>query len=160
MEPLRTVAVSLIMMCSLTEAASALAFTTIKEKAQCVFLAVAERMKVPKVVLSEGPPALVYSEESSVDEFNLANEGYLKFKVGAFLNIYNAKTNTVFLATDPGRYKAPRTALDSMAHEFTHFFQFIEVGRDLNSPILYSDEAESEAVRVQEWFRETNPCGI
>jgi hypothetical protein len=76
-----------------------------------------------------------------------------------FTNVFIGQNNKIFLQTDPAWYKAPATALDSLAHEFTHYFQLLIVDRDLTSPFLYSEQSESEAIYMQKWFRETKPCG-
>jgi hypothetical protein len=154
-----TISWGLAILFSISGVASTSDLEVIKGKAQCTFLAVAKQMKISKKAVDEGPPIIVYSGETSIDEFNRENEGILNAKLKVFTNVFIGQNNKIFLQTDPAWYKAPATALDSLAHEFTHYFQLLIVDRDLTSPFLYSEQSESEAIYMQKWFRETKPCG-
>ena len=79
-------------------------------------------------------------------------------------NFFDIAGNIVYLADRPHLYKAPKALDDSLAHEFTHYFQY-------KYPWPYprgadnDDNLEEEAVAVQRWFRATfitgkaDPCG-
>ena len=76
-----------------------------------------------------------------------------------FLNYFNALLERVFLYTGLDLNKNGRSPLDSLVHEFVHFFQFIESGKDKDfHKNDFNDDLESEAVRVQLIFREAKAC--
>ena len=142
-----------------SQLAMSLNLKTIKEKNQCTFLAIGKHLNVKdleKIQL----PVVRYSGEMTIKEFQDEIEGFWKMRPDVFLNAYNALTNKIYLATDESRYKLPRTQLDSLAHEYTHFFQFLKSGKDLARIIEDDEFNESQAVSVQTWFRDTNPCGL
>lgn len=105
-------------------------------------------------------PEIIYSAESSLSDFQNDIERFWNMRPDVFLNVYNALSNKIFLATDESRYTPPRTQLDSLAHEYTHFFQFLESKKSLTSLLENDEYNESQAVDVQNWFRETNPCHL
>lgn len=136
---------------------SNLTLQEIKSLQNCTFTSVAKKMKFDSVV-DANAPKVYFSEEISIDFFQNEIFKFWKFKPEVILNSYNAVTNAIFLYTGSDRYKLPRTALDSLAHEFTHYFQFEKSGRDLESIASEDDKNEAEAVQIQEWYRDTNPC--
>lgn len=98
------------------------------------------------------------SDVTTLTEFQDGIENFWKFRPDVFLNTYNAVSNEIFLYVGMDRYKSPRTPLDSLAHEYTHFFQFLKKNKDLELIAEDSDNDESGAIRIQEKFRESNFC--
>jgi hypothetical protein len=131
----------------------------IKEKSQCTLHAVAKKMNMENFPKNDSPE-IIYSAESSLSDFQNDIERFWNMRPDVFLNVYNALSNKIFLATDESRYTPPRTQLDSLAHEYTHFFQFLESKKSLTSLLENDEYNESQAVDVQNWFRETNPCHL
>lgn len=128
------------------------------EQEDCVFSYV--KSGRPKNSDSGTPkPITVYSHQIDLATYQKEFQVMQGFIPDVFLNYFNNLTEKIYLYTSWDRYLGERTPLDSLAHEFTHYFQFIESGRD---PDLqkndYNDMLETEAVRVQTAFRDLNIC--
>jgi hypothetical protein len=63
--------------------------------------------------------------------------------------VHDAGANKIYLLNNLKWYALPRTPVDSLAHELTHFVQI----RDLNQSGNDEDQLEIDAVKVQDWFR-------
>lgn len=95
-------------------------------------------------------PKLKVESETPLTEFQDAMEKWWNFRPDVFLNVYDANTNTIYLMNKKTSYKHPRTAVDSLVHELTHFVQYQDQGGASGD----QDILEGEAIRVQTWFRE------
>ena len=129
-----------------------------EEQENCVFAYV--KSGRPKYSDSDTPkPVVVYSHQIDLAAFQKEFQAMQGFTPDVFLNYFNNLLEKIFLYTSWDRYSGERSPLDSLAHEFTHYFQFVESGRD---PDLqkndYNDLLEDEAVRVQTAFRDLKVC--
>lgn len=126
----------------------------------CVFNFVKNsRASVTAIVQQAQKPVIVYSHQIDFTTYQRDFQAYQGFVPDYFLNYFNSILEKVYLYTSWDRYSGKRSPLDSLAHELTHFFQFIESGKDpdlqKNDP---NDYLELEAVRIQTRFREQNIC--
>ena len=96
-------------------------------------------------------PALKLESSTPLADFQASMETWWEFKPDFFVNVYNADENTVYLTNQRARYKSPRTPVDSLVHELTHFVQSKDKGAHKGDNEEYYEE---QAVRVQTWFRE------
>ena len=95
-------------------------------------------------------PALKTEMETPLEEFQDAMQSYWKFRPDAFTNVYDIQINTIFMSTRLQNYHSPRSPMDSLVHELTHFVQV----HDLNGGSGDEDILEGEAIQVQTWFRD------
>lgn len=116
-----------------------------------ILAAVAGRMGVvlrPDVPL----PRVRRSSDTPLADLQDAIEQQWGFRPGTFTNAYAAARNEVFLLDDPEYYRRlGRLPEDSLAHEYVHYLQVRYLGARLQEG---SDYLESQAVDVQNWFRE------
>lgn len=110
------------------------------------------RTKMKSTNTSAGPTFKAEST-TSLNEFQDAMEKWWGFRPSAYVNVYDANTNTIYLSNTKARYKHPRTPVDSLVHELTHFVQSKDFGAGKDSDEEY---LENQAVQVQTWFRETH----
>ena len=128
------------------------------EQEDCVFNYV-RSIRVDKKSALIQKPQVVYSHQIDLQTYQAEFQSLQGFLTDAFLNYFNNMTEKVFLYTGWDLYRGERTPLDSLAHEFTHFFQFVESGRDKDLQKNDSnDDLETEAVVVQTKFRDLKIC--
>lgn len=102
------------------------------------------------------PPALKTEDTTTLTEFQDVMEKWWGFRPSAFLNVYDPNTNTIFLSNTRTRYKFPRTPVDSLVHELTHFVQHTDFGAGKDD----DEYLENQAVQVQTWFRDNRGSSI
>ncbi|MEK7857709.1 MAG: hypothetical protein AAB320_01085 [Elusimicrobiota bacterium] len=140
-------------------AAAADEVAALKYEPRCVFEAVSRRMKAP-VRPELTAPAVFYASKIKVSIFQAA----LKAEYGTaqgydvVTNMFLPKQNAIFLADKAKFYQKGRTLDDSLAHEYTHYFQYYYKG-EKDNPQSDQDALEVEAVRVQDWFRQLHVAG-
>lgn len=123
-----------------------------KHSHEFILKAVAEKMRVD--LRSEiVPPKVFLQSQTPLRQFQDAIEPQWGFRPDAFVNAYVIARNEIYLTDDLDFYqKMERFVDDSLAHEFAHFIQVKYKNYDLNNDWA----AESEAVDIQKWFRETH----
>lgn len=164
MKTLTTITIAAILNFYSLAQADAVSLETLRAIDACTFEAVGQKMRMTdeKIeALKAEKPAVRFSAETPLEYFQAAAFKFWKFMPDFFQNSFNPLTGEIFLSTEAERYKAPRSAADSLAHEYTHFFQYIHAGKDPYFTATETmDESEVEAIRVQDWYRSTKPCGI
>jgi hypothetical protein len=129
---------------------------------RCILRAVANRMGV-SLRQSIPVPAVRYGSTTPLSEFQNAAESEWNIRPTAVSNGYFAGRNVIFLTDEPVYYENGMTLDEALAHEYTHFIQV----RYREVALEDYDHNESEAIRVEFWFRETfmsdpspsrNPC--
>lgn len=118
----------------------------------CILEAVAKRKRI---VLKAGiaRPQVIEEKHSSLEEFQNATEAHYGFRMQTFANVYVPGKNIIFVTDNPANMRHGRTLDDVLAHEYTHYLQSKYEG--LTDADGSMDWPEDEAVRVQNWFRET-----
>lgn len=119
----------------------------LKSSQACLLKIVRGQMNSQKTSL---PPTLKIESETPLIEFQDAMEKWWNMRPDFFLNVYDAPNNTIYLMNAINSYKNERTPFDSLVHELAHFVQVQDQGMELKE----DEWAESEAVRVQTWFRD------
>jgi hypothetical protein len=104
-------------------------------------------------------PLIGYSHTLDLNTFKDEYPKNTGYSPEIFSNYFNPERLKVYLYTGYNYYKSPRSPLDSLAHEFVHYFQYMESDQD---PDLqkndFNDDLETEAVRVQSAFRDLKIC--
>lgn len=116
---------------------------------ECLLKVVRTKMKSLK---SSPAPTLKLESHTSLVEFQDAIEKLWGFRPSAFVNVFDANSNTIFLSNTKSRYKHPRTPVDSLVHELVHFVQVKDQGAGKED----DEYLENQAVQIQTWFRENN----
>lgn len=118
-----------------------------------VFQAVARHMKIALLPGDLGP-TVIYASYIELYEFQDAIKAEYGTNAGysAVTNVFLPKQNAIYLADAAKLYQKGRTIDDSLAHEFAHYFQYHYLGAK-EDPSPDYDRLESEAIKVQEWFR-------
>ncbi|WP_413568773.1 hypothetical protein ACLWBD_14860 [Bdellovibrio sp. HCB117] len=119
----------------------------LQDNKECLLKVVRNRMKSTKT----GTVNLKIESQTELIVFQDAMEKWWGLRPDFFLNVYDGNTNTIYLMNKRSSYKHPRTPVDSLVHELTHYVQVIDQGGGSGD----GDLLEGEAVQVQSWFRET-----
>lgn len=139
---------------------------TPRHEERCILAAVAGRMGAT-LTSAYPPPSVSYASRTELSRFKAAvSTEYgpeAAAHYGVVTNMFLPKQNAVFLADKAVFYLRGRFIDDSVAHEFAHYIQYYYKGAK-DDPNADQDQLEIEAVRVQDWFRETfmatgvSPC--
>lgn len=113
---------------------------------ECLLKIVRQKMNSDK---QNPSPLLRVESETPFKEYQDAMEVWWKFRPEVFVNVFDAPKNTIYLTNNKNWYKAPRTPVDSLVHELTHYVQSIDLDKGGGDP----DQLEIEAIQVQDWFR-------
>lgn len=139
---------------------------TPRHEERCILAAVAGRMGAT-LTSAYPPPAVFYASRTELSRFQAAvrteygDEAAANYS--AITNMFLPKQNVIFLSDKAVFYLRGRFIDDSVAHEFAHYIQYYYKG-EKDNPNSDQDQLETEAVRVQDWFRETfmaagvSPC--
>lgn len=116
---------------------------------ECLLQIVRAKMGVTKKTPA---PRVRLESTTPFNEYQDAMEKWWGLRPDVFVNVYDAPNNTIYLTNNMKWYKSPRTPVDSLVHELTHFVQV----QDQNGASGDEDLLEADAVKVQTWFRETH----
>lgn len=123
--------------------------TDVIESRDCILQLLATKLNVTlKPELAK--PALYPEGAVDLKFYQDSVEGVWGFRPDVVTNLFNSQRNEIFL-TAQVKYYLPndKSIFDSVAHELTHYIQVRYWNMDPD------DTAESQAVEVQTWFRET-----
>jgi hypothetical protein len=101
-------------------------------------------------------PEIKIESETPLRVFQDAMEKYWGVRPEVLVNVYDLTTNTVYLMNKKTSFQSPRTPVDSLVHELVHFVQVQDEGQTSGD----GDDLESEAIRIQTWFRENRGAFI
>lgn len=137
-----------------------------RHEERCILAAVAGRMGAT-LTSDYPPPAVFYASRTELSRFKAAVTAEYGAETaahyGAITNMFLPKQNAIFLSDKAVFYLRGRFIDDSVAHEFAHYIQYYYKG-EKDNPNSDQDQLETQAVRVQDWFRETfmatgvSPC--
>lgn len=127
--------------------------TQLRFGVQFILEKVAARLNV--TLRSDIPvPAIHLESTTPLHRFQDAIEGQWSFRPNVFANTYAIVQNEIYLIDDASYYnRRGRTLDESLAHEFAHYLQVTYLHLDLGAAQMV-ETCESEAVSVQDWFRE------
>jgi hypothetical protein len=121
----------------------------------CILKIIAEKMNATLPAIEQWP-TLRLEGEVSLKYYQDQVEPWWNFRPDMFTNVFVPNSNEVFLFTEKAYYKRhKRSIFDSLAHELVHYIQVMVNKIDLKADPMNAEMAESEAVSIQTWFRET-----
>ena len=106
-----------------------------------VFRIVADKMDL-ELSKNRPKPIILTDKQITLQQFN----SYLGWDAIETLPYYFHRKNTIII---PGYCK-----LDSLAHEFVHYFQAMYQGEDFDcTDGMIAEDRESAAIQIQRWFK-------
>lgn len=115
-----------------------------RQYADSIMAIVAERMNV-KLNKNIPKPRIITDSEITTQEFSKLL-GYPEDYFTAVCPYYFHKQNTILVLKE--------SRLDTLAHEFVHYFQIKYQNADIDNNQACTDALESQAVYIQHWFKD------
>lgn len=152
---------SIFLLLLLSVPATAAPVASPKYSVDCTLNAVARHMRIS--LRDDIPrPKIFFGSQTPLSQFQDAVEPQWGFRPEKFLNAFITEKNEIYLMDEAEYYeKRNRFIDDSLAHELTHYLQVRYRGVEIATA---DDSVESQAVAMQDWFRETymkagkSPC--
>lgn len=130
----------------------------VRAASACIFKIIAEMYRPNLDTTNLPTPSIIMADETSLEDFQKAAASHMQgFVPQQVTNVYVIETNTVYLVNNYTTPKTGRSAFDSLAHEFAHYFQVQVSGLTLEN---FSDAEEIQAVDLQTRFREAHRANI
>lgn len=124
------------------------------ESRDCVLMLISDRMGV-RLEPAKPVPDVRVEGTFPLKEYQDSIEKFWGWRPDVVVNVFNPITSEIFMMADTTYYRPRgRSIFDSLAHELTHYIQFAYFNADFKDPT--ADMLESQAVDVQNWFRETH----